>query len=98
MRVCSRSTVRSTHPNAKNPVDVTGRYFHAVQVLGLDGGDSFKLQGTLAYKDEGWADITGATALTANGITQFTGVFRQIRAQKTAGAGTATRLIFMSMR
>jgi hypothetical protein len=87
-----------THPNAKNPVDVSGRYYHAVQVLGLDGADSFKLQGTLAYKDEGWTDITGATALAANGITQFTGVFRQIRAQKNAGTGVATRVILMSMR
>jgi hypothetical protein len=87
-----------THPNAKNPVEVSGRYYHAVQVIGLDGADSFKLQGTLAYKDEGWTDITGATALAANGITQFTGVYRQIRAQKNSGSGVATRLILMSMR
>ena len=87
-----------THPNAKNPVDVSGRYFHAVQIIGLDGADSFKLQGTLAYKDEGWADITGATALVANGITQFTGVYRQIRGVKNSGTGVATRVILMSMR
>jgi hypothetical protein len=87
-----------THADVRNPANVSGRYYHAVQILSLDGADSFKLQGTLAYTDEGWTDITGATALAANGITQFTGVWRQIRAVKNSGTGTATRVILLSMR
>jgi hypothetical protein len=87
-----------TGPIAKSPINVSGRFYHAIQVLDLNGSDSWKLQGTLSHVSEGWTDITGLTTLTANGRTEFTGIWRQIRAVKNSGSGTTTKIIFMSMR
>lgn len=80
------------------PANVAGRYYHAVHVLDLDGTDSWKIEGSLSYLDEGWQTVTGLGTLAANGISQFTGVYRQLRATKNSGTGVATKIILMAMR
>ena len=79
--------------------NVWGRWNHSYQVRTLDGGDSFKLQGTLVSNPgtADWVDITGHTAITANGYGTFTGSYRYIRVVKNSGSGTGTSLVFGSV-
>lgn len=82
--------------NGANAVqaDVTGRYYHAVQVSGIELADSLDIEGTL--DGTAWEKITGQTGIIANGIRQFTGLFAKLRAVRTAGTGSATRAKLMS--
>ena len=77
----------------QTPLNVTGRYYHAVQVTGIAGSDSFNIEGSL----DGVNWNTVGSAIAANGITQFTGMFTYLRANKTAGTGTASIVTVLSM-
>jgi hypothetical protein len=41
--------------------------------------------------------VTGQTAIAANAIGNFTGLYRYLRIVKTAGSGTQTQVIFGSI-
>jgi hypothetical protein len=74
-------------------LNVVGRYYHSVQLSGVAGADSFNIEASL----DGATWNTVGSAITANGITQFTGLFAFLRANKTAGTGTASVITVLSM-
>lgn len=72
-----------------------GRYYHAVQVTGIAGSDSIAIEGSL----DGTTFVAAASAvsaLIANGIVQFTGLFNFLRATRSSGTGTATNVYLLS--
>jgi hypothetical protein len=75
-------------------VPVYGRYYHAVQITALDGSDSFAIQGSLDGLN--FVGITSLTALAANGISQFTGLYKAIRAIRNSGTGVASQINLLS--
>lgn len=75
-----------------NPVDVMGRYYHAVQLTGI-GSDSIQVEGTI----DGVNWVSVGSALSSNGISQFTGLFWQLRATKTGSSSATTVLTLLSV-
>jgi hypothetical protein len=83
--------------------DVSGRLYHVVQVTNLNGGDAIQISGSLdgvTFTPLTTAMILSGVAvnnLVANGIYEFTGIFKALKATRTGGTGTTTQALLASI-
>lgn len=89
--VGSPSTLVTAGVVATNSVRVGGLYYFAVQTTTI-GSDVYKIQVSLNNSD--WEDLV---TISANGVTQFYGVFDAIKAVKSSGSGTTARVILLGL-
>jgi hypothetical protein len=83
-------------PDAQQPViDVSSRLNHSVQVLGLAPGQVLKVQGSMDGAT--YATLSsGFDALSTNGLMQWVGLVKFLKASRVSGAGGQAQILLMS--
>lgn len=90
LRATARELFVLWEGSAKPEQDVIGRKDHVVVITNVGGGDTFSIQGKVGSGS--WENVSGATGLTTNVSTRFSGLWDYLQAVRTAGTGTATKL------
>ena len=98
------NSVQSDYPNSDGDQNgrgalVQGRWYHGIQIDGTSDGDTYIIEGSIDRIK--WYTITDTlgvvmTALAADGIHFFTGLYSYVRARRTSGGGTTTNINLVS--